>query len=238
MAGKGEGGETRKDGQFALPLALRRDYAASRFVASASNAEARLWLAQGAWPERRLWLWGEAGCGKTHLLSIWAERRGALHVEAERLSPELFLSELPPGGVAVDGLDSPFREDVLLHLLNHAREQRRPLLLAGRAPPARRDVHLPDLASRLRATTAIGIRAPDDALRANLLLRLLAERQIVVSQSVMDWLLRHLPRTADAVLDAVERLDGAALARGQAVTRALAREVLGDRLHPDGREEI
>ena len=98
------------------------------------------------------------------------------------------------------------------------------MLLTGREPPARWAVTLPDLASRLRATAAVGIGPADDALLRILLARLLSERQVIVPQSVQDWLLLRLPRTAGAVREAAARLDRLALARGGPVTRSLAAE--------------
>jgi chromosomal replication initiation ATPase DnaA len=50
------------------------------------------------------------------------------------------------------------------------------VLLAARTPPAHWPVRLPDLASRLRATTAVEIAPPEDSLLRSLLARLLAER--------------------------------------------------------------
>ena len=61
--------------QLALPFAHRPRFARADFVAAASNAEALAWLDRGRdarWPDHRLALWGEAGCGKTHLLQLWA----------------------------------------------------------------------------------------------------------------------------------------------------------------------
>ena len=52
--------------------------------------------------------------------------------------------------------DAGADEATLLHLLNATAEARLPVLLAARTPPARWPVRLPDLASRLRAITAVG----------------------------------------------------------------------------------
>ncbi|WP_029605332.1 DnaA/Hda family protein [Kozakia baliensis] len=231
-----EGGENlltqnaMKRAQLALALRTPPDLTEARFVAAASNARARTWLAQTGWPERRLWLWGPEGCGKTHLLHVWAQRRGALVLDARTLDWEK--AERAPR-IAIDHVERVQDERALLHLLNAARERRASLLLAGRVPPARLAIALPDLASRLRAVATVAIAPPEDSLRATLLLRLLAERQLIVSQPVTDWLWRNLPRTGSAILEAVERLDHAGLAHGRPVTRILAQEVLADILAPE-----
>ncbi len=117
-------------------------------------------------------------------------------------------------------------ERPLLHLLNAAGEAGLPVLLAGRAAPARWNAVLPDLASRLRATTAVRIGPAEDGLLRGLLARLLAERQLAVAEPLQDWLRLRLPRSQGAIREAVARLDRAALAGGGPVTRALAQAVV------------
>jgi chromosomal replication initiation ATPase DnaA len=129
--------------------------------------------------------------------------------------------------MAIDEADTA-PERPLLHLMNVAAEADLPVLLAGRTPPARWGVGLPDLASRLRAVTAAQIHAAEDELLRRLFARLLAERQIALPATLQDWLRLRLPRTPGAMREAAARLDRAALASGGRVTRSLAAAVLSE----------
>ena len=207
--------------QLALPFAYVPRFRVEDFIPAPSNAEARAWLGRTAdWPGRRLALYGEAGCGKTHLLQLWAERHGALLLDGPSLRrlPELGGST----AIALDDADTAPDEVMLLHLINLAGETGRPLLLAGRTPPARWPSPLPDLASRLRATTAVGLRTAEDPLLRALLMRLLSERQLILGETLQDWLLARLPRHPAALREIVARLDRAAMAAGGRVTRTMA----------------
>ena len=212
-----------------LPLMIpgRPAYDEASFLADASNEAARTWLDRTEiWPDRRLALWGESGRGKTHLLRIWAVRHGAEVLEGRALAG--FPGIASPAGAAVDDADQA-DEAALLHLLNTARDLARPVLLAARMPPARWDVALRDLASRLRAITAVEVEAPDDDLLRRLLLRWLTERGLVADASVHGRLLLRLPRSPEQVLRAVERLDEAASAsRKREVNAAMVRAALAD----------
>ncbi|MGA3401665.1 MAG: chromosomal replication initiator DnaA [Acetobacteraceae bacterium] len=211
--------------QLPLPFPHQPAYAAADFLAAPSNEAALTWLDRTPdWPDCRLALWGEPGCGKTHLLRLWAGRRGA----AVLAGPDLlgFPAVPPAGGVALDDADAMAEEPALLHLLNAAREARLAVLLAARTPPARWPVRLPDLASRLRAVTAVEIMPPEESLLRALLLRLLADRQLAVRPDLQDWLLLRLPRSPAALREAVARLDQAALAAGGGVTRSIAAGVV------------
>nr|WP_294914797.1 chromosomal replication initiator DnaA [uncultured Neokomagataea sp.] len=220
--------------QLAFSLARDSALTAERFIPAPSNVAARAWLARPKWPDGRLWLWGAPGTGKTHLLTMWAAQHSAIILNARDFIAEAKNERVRVAGhVAIDNADQAGDEATLLHLLNDALAFGDRVLMVGRLPPSRTVCVLPDLASRLRATATTATSEPEDELRARLLLSLLAGRQLVVSQQVTDWLWRHLPRTGDALVEAVQRLDEAALAKGVPITRALALSVLPDLLQSD-----
>ncbi|MDE2517725.1 MAG: chromosomal replication initiator DnaA, partial [Rhodospirillales bacterium] len=70
------------ESQLLLPFGHEPVFTAADFVAGESNREALAWLSGpdggAGWPDRRLALFGPAGCGKSHLLHIWRERSGAV----------------------------------------------------------------------------------------------------------------------------------------------------------------
>ena len=208
--------------QLALPFTHDPAYDPGEFLRDPSNADALAWL-DAAWPANRLALWGGAGCGKTHLLHVWAARAGGVILPGPGLTG---LPHLPDGGIAVDDADRA-PERALLHLLNSAAEDGRPVLLAARTAPARWQTWLPDLASRLRAITTVELGAPGDAMLATLFASLLAERQLAVPAALQHWMLVRLPREPAALRAAAARLDRAALEAGRRVSQALAAEVAG-----------
>jgi chromosomal replication initiation ATPase DnaA len=210
--------------QLALPFADYGGTTDQGFLEAPSNAEARAWLERvEAWPGGRLVIWGEPGCGKSHLLRRWAaDTRAALVAGAALHGP----SEPTLTGLAIDDADRVADDASLLHTLNAAAEAGFPVLLSACAPPARWSVRLPDLMSRLRTITAVAITAPEEWLLKALLAQQFAERQLAVPEPVQDWILLRLPRTAAAVHEFATRLDQAALAGGRAVNRMLAASVL------------
>jgi chromosomal replication initiation ATPase DnaA len=211
--------------QLALPFADAPQYAPEDFIAADSNEQARQMLDRPeSWTNGRLVLWGESGYGKTHLANIWAARHDARLLDGAHLPP---LEDTPATPVAVDDSEGA-DEMALLHLINAAAEAGQIVLLTARIPPARQNIALPDLASRLRASQTVQILAPDDELLAALLSRLAAERQLVLSLPVRHFLLTRLPRTPAAQREAVARLDHAAMVKGAAITRHLAVALLGD----------
>lgn len=206
--------------QLVLRFPPRSGFATDEPLPHAGQDEARAWLARAAtWPLRRLALWGDAGSGKSHLAQAWAEASGGVVLHTPGTA-------WPDRPTALDSVDTVPDEPALLYLLNAAMEAKQPVLLVSRVAPGRLPVRLPDLASRLRATTAVRIGPADDAFLALLLARLLADRQLRLPAPLQAWLLTHLPRSPASLLDAVTRLDAAALQSGRAITRPMAAAIL------------
>ncbi len=212
--------------QLPLPFGAQPGYAAADFIPAPSNEAARGWLDRPQdWTNRRLILWGESGCGKTHLLRIWAATHGVTLIDGAQLRG---LPPEPAADLAIDDADLAADETALLHAINAAAEAGKTVLMTARRPPARQEINLPDLASRLRASLAVEILPPEDELLAALLAHLAAERQVHLNFQVQNYLLTHLPRTPAALREAVARLDHAALDRQSKITRAMAAELLSD----------
>jgi chromosomal replication initiation ATPase DnaA len=214
--------------QLPIDLPFRPALGAADFLVSECNRSALSWIERWPdWPGRSLVLYGPAQCGKSHLARLWTACGGGRLVHGSALQalrpPEL--AALP--GVVVDDADvAP--ERVLLHLHNCCRETGAGLLIVARRPPSRWPIKLPDLASRLRATAAVGIGPPDDALLAGLLVKHFADRQIRVAPAVISYAVRRIERSFAAASAFVEALDRAALGAGRPIGLALVRRVLAE----------
>ncbi len=217
--------------QLPLPLPFSASSARADLIGDASNAEALAWLDRpDEWPLHRLALHGPAGTGKSHMLRAVASERGWRPLRGADLTDALALAEAP--GTALDEADAA-PAAALFHLINRSAEAGVPLLLAAGTAPDRWPVALPDLASRLRATLSVGIAPPSDALRAALLAKHLADRQLRLGPDVATFLLARLPREAAAIAQAVAALDAASLEARAAITRPFAAQALRAMLRSD-----
>lgn len=214
--------------QLVLDLGHRPALGEADFLVAPSNEAAVAWLDRWpAWPAPALSIVGPPGCGKTHLARVFAARSGARVIAAETLAaeppPDLLGSA--PAAIVDDADRAP--AEPLLHLHNLAAERGRHLLVTARTPPARWGAVLPDLRSRLAAAPTVAVAAPDDALLGALLVKLFADRQLVVGEEVVLFLLRQMERSFEAARLLVGALDAAGLAEGRRITVPLARAVLG-----------
>jgi chromosomal replication initiation ATPase DnaA len=214
--------------QLALSLDHAESFSREDFLRGPSNAAA-LALIEGFpdWPSAAAVLVGPEGSGKSHLAAIWAEIAGARFLGARSLAVANLPAALATGALVVEDLEpGGFDERALFHLVNLAREEGAYLLLTARTAPGGWTFAIRDLGSRLKALPAVTLAPPDDALLRALLVKLFADRQLLVDESLVGYVASHIERSFAAARAAVERLDGEAMRQQRPLTRALAAELL------------
>ncbi len=212
--------------QLALALDHRESYAREDFLAGPCN-ERPLQLVDcwPDWPATALALVGPEGSGKTHLAMIWAAAAGARVISARALDEAELPSALATGALVVEDAGPGADERALFHLINLAREETAFLFFTARTGPATWPVAIPDLASRLRALPVITLQPPDDTMLRAVIIKLAADRQLLLDESVVSYLSTHIERSFAAARAAIIALDNEALRQRRPPTRALAAEM-------------
>jgi chromosomal replication initiation ATPase DnaA len=219
----------RAPSQLPLALSLPPQHGRDSFIPGPSNKAALtlidLWP---QWPSPVVLLSGPAGSGKTHLAHIWAERAGAAVISASELDVSSLIAGHSSGIVVEDVAADAVPEHALFHLINLARESGRYLVITSRRPAPEWFVRVRDLQSRLRMATPVSLQPPDDDLLRQVLVKLFADRQLMVDKALVDYLLVRMERSLSAARAIVEALDRQTLAAGRSITRAAAAKLLAD----------
>jgi len=186
-------------------------------------------------------VYGGPGLGKSHLL------QGAVRAAAQVGGRAAYLPLSEPGlhelgPDAIDGLDryalvclddvqaiAGMRgwEEALVGLYDRLRAARAGILAASDRAPAKLDLGLADLRSRLAWGVVYGLRELDDADKRRLLVRRAGERGMTLPPDVARFLLRRHDRDLPALMDALDRLDRASLAAKRRLTIPFVKEVFG-----------
>ncbi len=225
---------------YQLPLDLHRLEAPSldNFVAG-RNGEVLAQLrrlhagaTQGA--PAMIYLWGETGCGRTHLLQALAGAQRVLGPEAPLeafASADAAPDPLPPGaGPAIVTIDDCERLDEArqrraFQLINHARARGATTVVAAGAQPPLALALRDDLRTRLGAGLVYRLQLLSDDEKAAVLERVAAGRGVAMSSDVVPWLITHTSRDIRALLRLFDALDRHAFERRRAITLPLLREL-------------
>jgi len=217
--------------QLTLTFEHRASLSGEDFLIAPCNQEAVQWLDRWHdWPSPVLVLYGPAGCGKTHLTNVFLAQTNGRDI-TEDFSRGAEPSPLLTGADAfviegAEDLAAVEMAEALFHLYNVAQEMGVKILLTAEHPPSRWDMSLADLASRLKAATAVGIGAPDDVLIGALIVKLFTDRQLKVDEDVIPYMLARMERSFDAARTLVSKVDNLALTKHRNITIPLVRQAL------------
>lgn len=186
-----------------------------------------------------LWLAGPEGSGKTHLLQAACVRlsergRPATYLPLRRhgeLVPGLLAGCERLGAVFLDDVDAvagdPAWEGALFTLHNELAEHGGRLVVSSRLPPAALPWRLPDLRSRLAASSLHVLKPLPEADQPEALVARATARGLDLPPETLAYLLRHAPRDFGALCRLLDEMDAASLASQRRLTVPLARQVLG-----------
>lgn len=178
--------------------------------------------AAGASEVRAMYLWGEKGSGKSHLLqAMVAQVYGQGAHYAERAVPEA------ASVVAVDDVEAldDAAQIALFELYNRMREQGGLLLVSGTQAPA----HLAlrdDLRTRLGWGLVYQVHALSDEEKAQALWQHAGARGFELPQEVTQYLLRHGRRDLPSLLQVLDALDEHCLRLKRVASVPLLKEVM------------
>ena len=192
--------------QLALKISPPPQPTLDNFVPGA-NAEllARLReFQEDKFKENILYLWGDAGSGKSHLLRACAGPNVVDDVEK---------------------LDEPSQAS-LFNAINEARQSGGKVLAAGNAPPPLLPLR-DDLKSRLAWGLVYHVKPLTDEERATYLRAEAGRRGMRVPDEVIGYLLTHVRRDLPTLVGILAHLDEYSLSHQRPLTLPLVREALG-----------
>ena len=216
--------------QLAFPLASAPAPTLQNFVAGRNGellSALHAAVDRGA-GERFVYLWGEHGCGKSHLLAAAASRAGTTAVTVSSDADVCTLDLQPDTDLLlIDDVQSLSENGQAnaFKIYNALRDRGGALIAAGDAPPSRLGLR-EDLVTRLGWGLVYQVHSLSDEEKAAALAAHARTRGFSLPREVVDYLLIRQSRDLRHLLAILDGLDRFSLETKRPVTVPLARELL------------
>lgn len=189
--------------------------------------------------ERFIYLYGDPGCGKTHLLqSVCAAAMekldSAIYVSMKdraQYSEEMLHNLESLSVVCIDDVEAIVGdtawEEALFHLYNASFVKGTRLLMAGDELPSHLEFHLPDLASRLAWGLSFKVKRLSDQAAVKVIQMQAQETGLQLSSDVLNFLSTRVRRDMASQKNTFEQLKVASMMHKRKITIPFVKRVLG-----------
>lgn len=186
--------------------------------------------------EVQMFLWGESGAGKSHLLAAACQsfsQRGyrVAYLPGEMVNYRGALDGLEDCElVCIDDLQrlDHASEVELFHCINRCREKDTRLILAADRAPQELGLKLKDLQTRLAWGLVFHLHALGEEALRGAFRREIEARALQASEEVLGYVLKRFPRDLPTLKQVVDQLDRVSLSEQRRITIPFIKSVFGE----------
>ena len=180
-----------------------------------------------------IYVYGEPGRGKTHLLQgaisrALAKKKNGMYLDCKEPMPEHvvdYIEQLDWIGIDnVNQIDSQ-QQHLFFDLYNRAKIAEVSMLVSGPKPPSSLSI-MKDLKTRLGLATVFELEELNDDLTKEVLKNQMSERNLTIESKVYEYLFKHYSRNVNILISAISRLDQASLQSKQGITIPFVKKTL------------
>ena len=188
--------------------------------------------------QHHVYLWGDDGLGKSHLLQAACKLASENQLQVayvplsmiDEFSPEMLHDLGMLDLVCVDDLDY-LKGDIswqqsMVWLYNELRDNRHSLIMSASVKAKQLSLDLEDLQSRLEWDLVLQLKPPDEVTKINILKDKAKARAFELPDDVIEYMIRRVNRDLPSLIMMLDRIDHASLAEKRRVTVPLIKKVL------------
>ena len=178
-----------------------------------------------------IYVWGEEGAGKSHLLRAWVAQaldagKKAVYIDAAAtpLTEAAFEAEY----LAIDQIEKLGNEEqaLLFAVFNRFRNSGKGFLLLSSEHTPQQLVIREDLRTRMAYCLVYEVKPLNDQEKIDALVSMAAARQVTIDPEIFEYLLNHWQRDMDSLMQMLDTLDNYAVTMGKRITLPLLRQLL------------
>jgi DnaA family protein len=226
--------------QTVLPVSTLDDASLENFAGKSNRALVNdlRQLVAGERDRQVVYIWGESGCGKTHLLDACCSAAQKTGISNSYFSLDQGLDQLEKTGeiskdsmVCIDDIgyvagDEEAQNRVFSlyeRLVGHGGA----LLVSAQRPLRELDLTLKDLESRLASGGAYQVQEMDDSEKKSALQQRAASRGFTLDDTVARFIMSHYSRDTRALFSLLDKLDSESLQSQRKITVPFVKTLIG-----------
>ncbi len=180
-----------------------------------------------------IYVYGETGKGKTHLLQgaisrALAKKKNGMYIDCNEPMPGHvidYIDQLDWIGIDnINQIDSQ-QQHLFFDLYNRAKLSEVSILVSGPTAPNNLSI-MKDLKTRLGLATVFELEELNDDLTKEVLKNQMSERNLTIEIKVYEYLFKHYSRNVNILISAINLLDRASLQSKQGITIPFVKKTL------------
>ncbi len=230
--------EQSKNNQFSLNLQNKLIHEKNNFLVSKCNKKAFDLIERWPnWESRKLIIIGQKGSGKTHLSNIWKKKSNAFFLNINDFKSQSYekifennkhyvIEDITSSLTKLNKKEKIELEKLLLHFYNLIEEKKGYVILTDNVFPKFWDINLPDLKSRILSSLSVFIDQPDDELLSLLIVKLFADKQILIDKKIIKFIVNRAERSFANLQSIVEMIDKKSLSTKKKLNLNFVKELI------------
>ena len=171
---------------------------------------------------------GEKLSGKTHLMNIFLQKNKGIKFHGKSLRDDDLKKIKIYENVIIENLSSDIDEKLLYSLFNLIEQDNKFIIVTSTEPIVNITFDLKDLKSRTKNFILLHIEKPDDDLIFAIILKNLSDRQIILDDKFINYIVKRIERSYSKIYDFIYKIDQLSLKKKKSIDFNIIKEVLGE----------
>ena len=179
-----------------------------------------------------IYVYGETGRGKTHLLQgaisrTLAKKKNGMYIDCNEPIPEHVIEYIDQlDWISIDNVNLiGSQQHLFFDLYNRGKIAEVSMLISGPTPPNNLSI-MKDLKTRLGLAAVFELEELNDDLTREVLKNQMSERNLTIEPKVYEYLFKYYSRNVNILISAINRLDRTSLQSKQGITIPFVKKTL------------
>ena len=217
----------RELNQLLLDFNQKQNFNYNDFYVSKSNYYAfKLIDTWPKWEKNIVNIYGESGCGKSHLAKIFEEKQNAKIITEQEINDEIFNNLKLYEKIVLEDFENLIDEKLFYSLFNFIDQSNKYLVINSSKPLIHLNFKINDLSSRIRNCLLAEIKNPDDDLVFALILKNFSDKQIKIDKKLIDYIVKRIERSYRKISEFIYKLDELSLKKKVPINLKTIKEII------------